>query len=714
MARILHLIASDHRRGAETFAVELAEHHRRAGHEVRVLAVEGSATTDALPVEVAGSSRFQPRGGRRIVQAARWSQVVVSFGSTSLLTGATAARWVGRPFVYRNIGDPSVWGAARFADLRIGAPVRTARRVVALYPDAARTLIRAYRLDPGSVRIIPRGVPADRYHPADVAARDRACDVLGLDPTRRWLAYVGSLSDEKDPMLAVASLAHLPDEVGLVVAGGGPMADEVAAAAGAHGERCRLLGVARDVTPVYAASDALVLPSRTEGIPGAAVEAGLCGLPVVAFAVGGVPSVVIDGTTGIIVERRDPSAFAGAVGEALADRASLGAAARRHCLERFSMDAVGRAWEAVIDDVLAPASTRTPRILQVISSTERRGAEVFARQLGSELDARGTSVRTVALRPSSSPDGLPVQVVGRGRFRPLALVRIARWARRRQVTVVHGGPGLWPATLATAMARRPLVYRSIGDPEYWGSVRLGQLRVGLPLRRAAVVVALYPRARAALIDRYRLDPDRVLVIPNAVPAERFTRRTDERRRTARGALGLRDRPLVGYVGALSSEKRPDWVVEVARRLPHVDVVLAGEGPMRSELAEMGRSMDPGRLTLLGGLREPRTLYDAIDLLVVPSRTEGMPANVIEAAMVGTRVVATDVGGVAEVLTDLGNGHVVAEDDLDGFVDAVRSALQLSDPPPADTSRYSMAEVAGRWADLLDRVATLATSAPDHS
>lgn len=710
MARILHLIAADHRRGAETFAVELAEHHRRAGHEVRVLAVERSGAADTLPVEVAGTSRFDPRGGQRIVQAARWSELVVSFGSTSLLTGATAARAVGRPFVYRNIGDPSVWGAARLADLRIGTPVRTARRVVALYPDAARTLIRAYRLDPAAVRIIPRGVPEDRYRPSDDAARSSACDELELDPERRWLAYVGSLSEEKDPMLAVRALAHLPDGVGLVMAGGGPMADAVADAASRHGERCRLLGVVADVAPVYAASDALVLPSHTEGIPGAAVEAGLCGLPVVAFAVGGVPSVVLDGATGVLAHRREPAAFASSVTAALTDRARLGAAARDHCVEGFSMDAVGRAWEQVIDEVLTSPSAGRPRVLQVISSTERRGAEVFARQLGEELDARGADVRTVALRPTEAHDNVPAQVVGRGRFRPLALLRMARWMRRRQVTVVHGGPGLWPATVASALARRPLVYRSIGDPVYWGSVRLGQLRVGVPLRRAAAVVALYPQARTALIDRYRLDPARVLVIPNAVPSERFTRRTDQRRRAARSLLGLRDGPLVGYVGALSAEKRPDWVVEVARRLPEVDVVLAGTGALHDELAEMAGTLEPGRVVLLGGLSEPRALYDAVDVLAVPSRTEGMPASIIEAAMVGTRVVATDVGGVADVLADLGNGHVVADGDLDGFVDAVRAALQLPEPRPADTARYSMADVAGRWAALLERLVSPAGSA----
>src|SRR5438105_1224637 len=131
MARVLHLISSNERRGAEVFACELADHLRGVGHDVRVMAVEPSGGTEVLDAEVAGRGRGDPRGFARALAAARWADVVVSFGSTSLITGAVVAKLARRPFVYRNIGDPAVWGAARFAGQRIGAPVRSAAAVVA-------------------------------------------------------------------------------------------------------------------------------------------------------------------------------------------------------------------------------------------------------------------------------------------------------------------------------------------------------------------------------------------------------------------------------------------------------------------------------------------------------------------------------------------------------------------------------------------------------
>lgn len=364
MARILHLIASNHRRGAETFAVELGEHLRIAGHEIRVLAVQGTDGPGRLDVEIAGRGRWDPRALVRVTSGARWADTVVSFGSTSLMLGAAAAWSTRTPFVYRNIGDPSVWGRARFADLRIGVPVRSASRVVALYPDAAGTLIHRYRVRPERIRVIPRGVPADHFRPATMPERARACAALGLDPTLDWVAYVGALSPEKDPLLAVAALDELPDRVGLVVAGSGPLESEMRAAASSRGSRCHLLGSVDDVRPVYASSSALVLPSHTEGIPGSAIEAGLAGLPVVAFRVGGVGSVVEDGVTGRLVDVRTPAAVAHAILQVLEPHTDLGKAARQRCEQIFSMTSVGADWVKVHEDLAASRSgvrTGAPR-----------------------------------------------------------------------------------------------------------------------------------------------------------------------------------------------------------------------------------------------------------------------------------------------------------------------------------------------------------------
>lgn len=712
MARVLHLISSNERRGAEVFASELAEHLRAAGHEVRVLAVTRSSSPKVLDAEVAGRTRQDPAGFARTVRAARWADVVVSFGSTSLINGALAAKLAKRPFVYRNIGDPGVWGAARFARLRIGTPVRSAAAVVALYPGAKDTLITRYGLDPARVRIIPRGVPAHHFAPSDATAKARARERLGVPTERPLLAYIGSMSSEKDPMLAVETLAAVP-EAGLVMAGGGPMLDEVRHALAVHGDRGVALGPVEDVRDVLAAADALILTSRTEGIPGAVIEAGLSGLPTVATRVGGVPHVVDDGRTGRLVDLDDRAGFAVATREVLASAPEWGRAAFAKCTAEYSMAEVGSRWEQVIADLAGAgppasddASTERAAVLQVIASNQRRGAEVFASQLGATLDRSGWRTLTVAVTQGPGESGLDVPVIGRDRLNPMTLWRLARLVRAHDVVIAHGSSSLLPVVLVAKACRRPFVYRNIGDPRYWGDVALANLRIGSALRSADRIVALSETARAWLARQYRLDDQRLAVIPNGVEVDDLLSIGVGERRAARIAFELDDdADVLGYIGSLSAEKRPEWAVAAVAARPGAVLLVAGDGPMREELEQLATRIAPGRVRFVGVRSDVRELYAAIDLLLLPSVTEGMPAVAIEAALSGVPTVATDVGSVREVVADHRTGALVDASAPGAFVEAVGTA-DLSARLPADVrrdvaDRFGMQRVATMWADELD-------------
>lgn len=352
MARLLHLISSNQRRGAETFASELAPELARRGHQVEILAVRPSVDGPHLDVTVAGRQRFDPLAFSRIVAAARRSDLIVSFGSITLQLAATAGLVARRPFVYRNIGDPGAWQSVPLSQVRVGAPLRRAVRVVAVFPAARDELVRRYGLDPGIVVPIPRGVDGDGFPIVDDRARRDARRALGLPAGRRWVAFVGSLSEEKDPVAALAAVARMPEDVGLVMCGGGPLLEAVRRQRLLAADRVRIAGPVDDVRPWLAAADVLLLTSRTEGVPGVAIEAGLSGLPVVASNVGGLPYLVEEGRTGFLVPAGDIDRYASALTDAFERRDELGRSAADRCRSVFSMDAVGAAWDQLIGEAM--------------------------------------------------------------------------------------------------------------------------------------------------------------------------------------------------------------------------------------------------------------------------------------------------------------------------------------------------------------------------
>lgn len=349
------------------------------------------------------------------------------------------------------------------------------------------------------------------------------------------------------------------------------------------------------------------------------------------------------------------------------------------------------------------------RSLHVISTPARRGAETFAVELCQALREAGDEATVVALSPTETGECHDVPTLGRSRRAPETLSRLRSLAARADITVAHGSSTLEACAVSLAWSNSLFVYRSIGDPNYWVTGRVRTPMIGSFHRRAVQHVALWSGAAEQLSKRYGIERSRISIVPNATDPSRWPQASPSERSAARDALGINtDGRCLTFVGALSPEKDVDLVLETAIRLPEADVLIVGDGPERPRLEARATGLGASRVRFLGPVRDPRPIYAAADLLLLPSRSEGMPAVIIEAGMVGTPSVATAVGAVPEMLTDGDTGYIVAPEARRTFPDRVRGSLPTSEQvgrnaSAAFRSRYSIHEVALLWREILSRL-----------
>ena len=216
---------------------------------------------------------------------------------------------------------------------------RRTDRIVAVSDEVARDLIQRFKVAaPEKVVVIPVGVPLAPLLAIDDTQRAAAREALGLAPGAPVAVLAGRLVPVKLPAMALDAWswvrAALPDAT-LLVVGDGPLRDALERRGDAG---VRFLGWRDDLARIWAAADVALLTSRNEGTPVALIEAAAAGVPAVATNVGGVPSVVEDGVTGVLVPSGDFARFGAAVLTLLRDsrrRTRMGAAARRRAAARF-------------------------------------------------------------------------------------------------------------------------------------------------------------------------------------------------------------------------------------------------------------------------------------------------------------------------------------------------------------------------------------------
>lgn len=357
--QVLHILPLDLARGAQIYAREVRDalDSQLVEHRTLTLFRSESASVDAdfgLESRVGFGRRlgFSPPTLWRLWQHLRQTtpDVIVTHGGEGLKYAAVA-KPAGTRLVYYKIGASD--DLLRYPVRRTiyGWLTRTADLVAGVSVEMVQEAIRLHGIPQSEVIYIPNGRDPLMFLPPPArraSGRVRIVSVGHLIPLKRpeWLVR------------AIALLRERGIDCEGVWVGDGPLLRQLA---DHTGEWMRFVGRRSDVGALLSAADIFCMSSTTEGMPGVLIEAGMSGLAAVTTAVAGASTVIKNGVTGYIVGVDDFDEFVGRIGELAVNeslRRVMGEAARKRCVDSFSITTCASLWEHELAKLLEGGEAR--------------------------------------------------------------------------------------------------------------------------------------------------------------------------------------------------------------------------------------------------------------------------------------------------------------------------------------------------------------------
>ena len=329
------------------------------------------------------------------------------------------------------------------------------------------------------------------------------------------------------------------------------------------------------------------------------------------------------------------------------------------------------------------------RVLHVIDSFDLGGAQTFLLDLVRHHDSSRFIAEVAAMHghgvfeDSFKEAGIITHSLSPAKWPPYFFMNFLRLMKKGKFDILHFhlfGANLCAKPLALAAGHRAII---VHDQCNDASRDLSPLLLAadaLANRGASRVIAVSESVRRYLLDREDLDDAKVEMVPNGIDAEVFVPAGGEVRQAAKASFGLPGGSFViGGVGRLVPQKNFPLFLEVAAllipRFPEVMFVIAGSGPLESALRKQAQGLGISeKIRFLGHVSDRARLYQALDVLVMPSDFEGTPMTLLEAMASGLPVVASSVDGIAEVCTHGEDALLVPRRDLGGFVSAVERVI----------------------------------------
>ena len=367
----------------------------------------------------------------------------------------------------------------------------------------------------------------------------------------------------------------------------------------------------------------------------------------------------------------------------------------------------------------------TKKVMFVISGLEKGGAEYQLVAVASELSRRGWDVTVLSFLPlspnswanelSDTDVTLITLHADKGLGKYTSLVSAVRHIKRISPDVLVGFMfhGIMTARIAGRIGGVTANVSSIHS-ERDGAFRERIMALTDSLTDAVAVLS--QDLASDLAHKRIASPSRMHIIPNSVDVPRFAMRiyghpTRELLRIAH------DQFLWLAVGRLDEAKDYPNLLHAFSELsninPNARLIVAGDGPLKSDLESLMQHLGiEERVSLLGLRQDMPALYVASDAFVLSSAWEGMPNVVLEAMASSTPVVATSVGAVPEMIADGESGLIVPPRDPEALAEAMEHMMALSHIRRQAVgaagyarvlSDFSRESVIDKWEDLFEQL-----------
>ena len=360
------------------------------------------------------------------------------------------------------------------------------------------------------------------------------------------------------------------------------------------------------------------------------------------------------------------------------------------------------------------------KILQVCSATEMGGGEVHVADLVRALADRGHAIY-MAVRPDS-PLREPLagviaswhEMALRNSLDVQSARAIAGLIVQHGIDIVHAHVGRDYLVAALACKHEPSARLVLTRHHYFPLKRNALYR--WMLGGVSAVIAVSESVRESVIERLAMPPKLVHTIPNWVDPMRFQR---VERDAARALFRLRGSLVVACIGQITPAKGQEEFIRAAGRIVNMrsdtEFLIVGEekdsdGDFTAQLIKLSESLGLGeRVRFMGKIRHMPELFAAVDIVVVPSWDEGFSLVTIEAMAARRPVIASNIGGLGQIVSDNSTGLLFPPRDVRALTEKL--IWMLSDAPLRERlAVHAQKDVYVRYGreQIIDRIEALYT------